>query len=238
MKDALIHGNTGKMALYILDTKMKPLGKIKLSNCAARRFYTFFDLRLRNKLNIVPIIGVDYSLANLTFRDDMPLQHTLKEGCSNDYVDALKGIYKAFEALAQFMVAYGFAACTVKSDNACNLFSLTGDFADPYINSEQELINSYSGTIKNVTMSLPVRFKNLVKFVCDLAQTELGTASDATQIGNYYVLTILMAGVIDDFEEALNEILRAAQLPVSIIIVKIGTIAHNENDSTQLMADS
>jgi hypothetical protein len=33
-----------------------------------------------------------------------------------------------------------------------------------------------------------------------------------------------MAGVIDDFDDALNQILRAANLPVSVIIVKIGKI--------------
>jgi len=33
-----------------------------------------------------------------------------------------------------------------------------------------------------------------------------------------------MAGVIDDFQEALNEIMRAANLPVSVIVIKIGGI--------------
>jgi hypothetical protein len=68
--------------------------------------------------------------------------------------------------------------------------------------------------------------------------TEMGTVMDPTEICNYYVLTLLMAGVIDDFEDALNEILRAANLPVSIIIVKIGALEHNENDSTKLMEES
>ena len=67
MRDALNIGSTGQMALFLLDTKMKCIGKTYLTNCAARRFYTFFDLKIRNKLNIVPIIAVDFSLANLTF---------------------------------------------------------------------------------------------------------------------------------------------------------------------------
>jgi hypothetical protein len=33
-----------------------------------------------------------------------------------------------------------------------------------------------------------------------------------------------MAGVIDDFQDALNEILRAANLPVSVIVIKIGAV--------------
>jgi hypothetical protein len=31
-----------------------------------------------------------------------------------------------------------------------------------------------------------------------------------------------MAGCIDDFEDSLNQILRAAHLPVSVMILKIG----------------
>jgi hypothetical protein len=31
-----------------------------------------------------------------------------------------------------------------------------------------------------------------------------------------------MAGVVDDLEESLNEILRANDIPISILIVKVG----------------
>jgi hypothetical protein len=43
-----------------------------------------------------------------------------------------------------------------------------------------------------------------------------------------------MAGVIDDFQDALNEIMRAAHLPVSVVVVKIGGM-QEENDSSSLM---
>jgi hypothetical protein len=31
-----------------------------------------------------------------------------------------------------------------------------------------------------------------------------------------------MAGLVDDFKDALNEMLRAANLPISIIVIKLG----------------
>jgi len=128
--------------------------------------------------------------------------HTLKPGAPNDYVDALKGYYNAYQSISKFMVAYGFGAKTVPKkgeSRTCDLFSCTGNFADPYVNSQQELLNSYVGTIKTVELSLPVQFRSIVKFVCDLAMTELGTVEDPTEICNYFVLTLFMAGVIDDF---------------------------------------
>ena len=54
------------------------------------------------------------------------------------------------------------------------------------------------------------------------------------QIRNYYLLVILMAGVIDDFQDALNELLRAANLPVSVIVIKVGAM-QEETDSGSLM---
>jgi hypothetical protein len=32
-----------------------------------------------------------------------------------------------------------------------------------------------------------------------------------------------MAGVIDDLQESLNEILRARDIPISVVIIKVGT---------------
>lgn len=46
-----------------------------------------------------------------------------------------------------------------------------------------------------------------------------------------------MAGVIDDFQDALNQILRAAHLPVSVIVIKVGNISE-DNDSILLMKNA
>lgn len=51
------------------------------------------------------------------------------------------------------MLSYGFGARTVIQPgdaNACNLFSMTGDFMDPFVSDDEELLNSYVGTIKSV----------------------------------------------------------------------------------------
>ena len=82
----------------------------------------------------------------------------------------------------------------------------------------------------------PVNYKPIVQFICDMAQMEYGTASDATHIKNYYVLTILMAGLIDDIDDSVNEILRAADLPISVVIIKLGGVSDTENDFTTLIS--
>jgi hypothetical protein len=69
MRDALTkaQGSHSKVSLFLLNEKNEHKGKLEFSSFSIRRFYTFFDLILRNSLNIVPIVGIDFSLANLTF---------------------------------------------------------------------------------------------------------------------------------------------------------------------------
>jgi hypothetical protein len=66
--------------LPIADLNVKNKSFVKLKNCTVRNFYTFLDLHIRNNLNIVPIIAVDYSLANLTFDENCYCLHSLKPG--------------------------------------------------------------------------------------------------------------------------------------------------------------
>ena len=135
------------------------------------------------------------------------------------------------------MLAYGVGGRTMEGEgSSCKtLFSMSGDFMDPFVETQEELLNSYKGTLQTVKIALPINYKSVVQFVCDLAQMEYGTASDATHIKNYYVLTLLMAGIIDDLEDSVNEILRAANLPISVVIIKVGKSSTGDNDSAVLI---
>ena len=58
------------------------------------------------------------------------------------------------------MMAYGFGARTFLNDDgpACNLFSITGDFKQPFIESKTQMIDSYEKTLKSVKLALPVLY--------------------------------------------------------------------------------
>jgi len=51
---------------------------------------------------------------------------------------------------------------------------MTGDYMDPFIENEEQLMNSYSGTLKSVKLALPVQFRDVIKMVCDIATLEFG----------------------------------------------------------------
>ena len=47
MRDALKKASTGRMSLFLLDEKNRYQGKLEISQCSARRHYSFFDLQLK-----------------------------------------------------------------------------------------------------------------------------------------------------------------------------------------------
>lgn len=192
------------------------------------------DLYSKHSINIVPVVAVDYSLANLTFDEGQYTIHTLKENAPNDYIDCMKSVAKTFRHFNRFMMAYGFGARTIMDDSVppTNVFSMTGDFLSPFVVEEKDLVESYKETLKNVKLSLPVVYKDLVKHVCDVAAKEMGEEKvqrNITEVKNYYVLVLMMAGMVDDFKETLEQMFRAKNLPISILVIKIGKNSE-END--------
>lgn len=152
-------------------------------------------------------------------------------------MDCLKSVNKAFHYFSRFILPIGFGARTLlakKEGPASNLFSMTGDFMDPFVESNNELLNCYEGTLKSVQLALPVYFSAVLKFVCDIANNEMKKAGGIVNLKNYFVLTILMAGMIDDFQDTMNEMLKAANLPISIIVINISKNTE-ENDSEKFI---
>ena len=110
---------------------------------------------------------------------------------------------------------------------------MSGDFLDPFVSDVSEMLACYEGTLKSVKLALPVNYSKIIKFTNDLANSEYAQVVDATQTHNYFVLVLLMAGVIDDLQASLNEIMQASNIPVSIVIIKVGNL--DEQDSSTLM---
>lgn len=67
MREMFERGRTNVVCLNIMDDKEKIKGVLEIKHCSLRNFHTFLDLHIKNGLNLVPIVAVDFSLANLTF---------------------------------------------------------------------------------------------------------------------------------------------------------------------------
>lgn len=79
-------------------------------------------------------------------------------------MDCLKSVSKSFHYFNRFILPIGFGARTWVEGNgpACNLFAMTGDLMDPFVETTDELTNCYQGTIKTVKLALPVLYKQVL----------------------------------------------------------------------------
>jgi hypothetical protein len=76
--DAIKYAKSGVYMRYLVDEKKRVKGKLYIQNFSIKSHYSFMDLYIKNSINIVPIIGVDFSLANLSLDGTQGCIHTLK----------------------------------------------------------------------------------------------------------------------------------------------------------------
>ena len=113
----------------------------------------------------MPILAVDFSIGNIVEMDQgIPTcLHSRKPGYPNEYVQTLLAISKSMRQYSKFMLGYGVGARTMPGlGSASELCSMTGDFIDPFIESQEELLNSYEGTLGAVKIAGPVNYKPIV----------------------------------------------------------------------------
>ena len=138
LKDLITHGMQGELGYTLFEegkkSKSSARGTLVVGRCQLRKFYTFMDLHFKNGLNIVPVIAIDYSLANLTFDESNLCLHSLKPGGPNDYIEVLKSVGKAFQMFSKYNLGYAIGARTEpKEGPSSDLESMTGNILNPFI---------------------------------------------------------------------------------------------------------
>ena len=80
---------TPTMRVHLFNTdRSQQIGMISLKKIQCRRRTSFLNLVADQMLEIVPILGVDFSMANLTF-DERKCIHSVNEDKPNEYRDLL-----------------------------------------------------------------------------------------------------------------------------------------------------
>lgn len=72
---------------------------------------------------------------------------------------------------------------------------------------------------------MPVNYSKIMEVACDMALHEI-----KFKTRNYFVLIIISAGCVDDYEESLKEVQRASGLPLSIMLLKVGNVQLQEDN--------
>jgi hypothetical protein len=181
---------------------------------------------LRSGMNINLTIGIDFTGSNGHYKDE-PSYHYLDAGMNN-YEKAIRscGDIVAHYDNDQLFPVFGFGFCFI--DSSLNNFlgkytdfnyPINCNLNDPNIKYIDGVLKEYRTFITKIHLSGPTYFSPMIN---DL-NVEVKKELDEGKIMNYHILMILTDGQIDDMEETKDALVEASFLPISVIIIGIGT---------------
>jgi hypothetical protein len=177
---------------------------------------TFIEL-LRDHLEINLEIGIDFTKSNGNPTEPNSLHYISNK--PNLYQQAITecGRILAMYDSDKIYPVFGFGAILPEQKEICHCFPITlAADNNPNIKGIHNIVKCVKDIVPKLTFSEPTLFAPTLRVIFDTIRS----------VGNkglsYHVVLLLTDGVIDDMDDTIDEIVNAATLPVSIVIVGVG----------------
>lgn len=209
----------GERRFTTYDDKGQKGGDIIINQLQEITEYDLIDY-LRNGLQIGLSFAVDFTGSNGDPKSPSSL-HNLNQGM-NAYQAAISQVGKCVLPFDndKMVPAYGFGAKVNGTYSDC--FPLgTGP-----CNGVQGILDAYSKAVKSVELWGPTNFAPVIR----TAQGAARSLQKSNPMA-YLVLVILTDGQITDFQETQNELVKAASLPMSVLIIGVGKEDFSQMDA-------
>nr|XP_033814546.1 copine-8 isoform X3 [Geotrypetes seraphini] len=162
-------------------------------------------------------VAIDFTASNGNPAQPTSL-HYMNPYQPNAYALALKAVGEIIQDYDsdKMFPALGFGAKLPPDGRVCHEFALNGNPQNPYCNGIDGVMEAYYRSLKTVQLYGPTNFAPVINHVARYASS----VKDGSQ---YFVLLIITDGVISDMAQTKESIVNASKLPMSIIIVGVGT---------------
>ena len=203
---------TGKAGKY-------KVGDMKFKTLHISQRHTFLEYVFGGcEINL--ILAIDFTLSNGDPKDRDSLHYF--DLNKNEYLQAIQSvgtILQYYDSDKKIPV-FGFGAKVPPVEHrASHCFALNGDIFDPEVDGMDGVVDAYKNALQNVKLYGPTHFSEVLKLVVDMAISE-----KVSQINQkYFILLLITDGVINDLQKTIDEIVRGSGLPLSIIIVGVGS---------------
>ncbi|CAD6250884.1 unnamed protein product [Miscanthus lutarioriparius] len=179
--------------------------------------HTFLDyISVGCQLNFM--VGVDFTASNGNPRLPDSLHYIDPSGRPNVYQKVILEVGDVLQYYdpAKRFPAWGFGARPI--DGPCShCFNLNGSAYQPEVDGIQGIMSAYISALRNVSLAGPTLFGQLISTAMAIASQSL---ADNQQ--KYFILLIVTDGVVTDFQETIDAIIKASDFPISIIVVGVG----------------
>ncbi|GJZ71739.1 BONZAI 1-like protein [Tanacetum coccineum] len=179
--------------------------------------HTFLDYFFGGcELNFM--VAIDFTASNGNPRLPDSLHYIDYSGRPNEYQKAIQevgGVLQYYDHDEQFP-SWGFGARPFDGP-VSHCFSLNGNDANPSVAGIQGIMSAYESALSNVSLAGPTLFGPVITSAATIAAQSMAAKDD-----KYYVLLIITDGVITDLQETKDALVKASDLPLSILIVGVG----------------
>lgn len=225
--DLVEKSRSGPIEFNLIDqTKAKKAGLAKYSgvllvkSCSLEAQDTFLDF-ITSGTELSFTVAVDFTGSNGNPSDPRSLHYNDPTGAPNQYVTAIRAvgdIIQDYDSDKMFP-ALGFGARVPPEGRVSHEFFLNLSSASPYCAGVEGILGAYYSSLRQVQLYGPTNFSPVIRHVAQFARAYQSDPS------NYFILLIITDGIITDLEATKAAVIEASTLPMSIIIVGVGTEA-------------
>uniref|UniRef100_M8BVY6 Uncharacterized protein n=1 Tax=Aegilops tauschii TaxID=37682 RepID=M8BVY6_AEGTA len=117
---------------------------------------------------------------------------------------------------AKRIPSWGYGARPIDGP-VSHCFNLNGSTYQPEVEGIQGIMSAYISALRNVSLAGPTLFGPLLSTATAIASQSLTSNQQ-----KYFILLIVTDGVVTDFQETIDAIIKASDFPLSIIVVGVG----------------
>lgn len=212
-----IHNSKAGANFYSHKGQKKLKGQLFLDKFQEKVQHTFLDY-ISGGFELNFMVAVDFTASNGDPRTPQSLHYIDPSGRPNSYQQAILGVSEVLQFYDndRRFPAWGFGA-KIPQGHVSHCFNLNSTTNDCEVVGVEGIMSAYSSTLYSVSLAGPTLFGPVINKAAEIA-------SHSVQYGNnkYFVLLIITDGVITDVQETKDSIVRASDLPLSILIVGVG----------------
>ncbi|GAA0167677.1 calcium-binding protein [Lithospermum erythrorhizon] len=179
--------------------------------------HTFLDyLGAGYELNFM--VAVDFTASNGNPRLPDSLHYIDPTGRPNPYQRAIMQVGEVLQYYDsdKRYPAWGFGARPFDSI-VSHCFNLNGSSTNCEVEGIHGIITAYSSALHNISLAGPTLFGPVITTAADIANHAV-----ANNQQKYFILLIITDGVITDLQETKDALVKASDLPLSILIIGVG----------------
>uniref|UniRef100_A0A670IMW1 Copine-3 n=1 Tax=Podarcis muralis TaxID=64176 RepID=A0A670IMW1_PODMU len=200
----------------------KNSGIVRVKSCKIEMEYSFLDY-IMGGCQINFTVGIDFTGSNGDPKSPDSLHYISPNGI-NEYLTAIWCVGNVVQDYDTYVkTIFSCSSCNVSLSQVSHEFALNFNPTNPYCQGIQGIVDAYRQALPQIRLYGPTNFSPIINHVARFA----AQAAQQNTASQYFVLLIITDGEITDLDQTRQAIVNASKLPMSIIIIGVGSAEFN-----------